>query len=63
MLVEFLSRIDGCLLDGLEEEFGHSRLFDVDEMRLEHAFGSFEPFGSDFDDSAIGELDGGEGVG
>lgn len=56
MLVEFLSSIDGCLLDGLEEEFGHSGLFDVDEVRLEHAFGSFEPFGSYFDDSSVGEL-------
>jgi hypothetical protein len=32
----------------------YSRLFDIDEVRLEHAFGCFESFRADFDRSAIG---------
>jgi hypothetical protein len=42
VLVQLCSYIHCCRLDGVEEEFGHSRLFDVYQVRLEHAFGSLE---------------------
>lgn len=31
-------------------------LLDVDEVRLEHAFGGFEALGANLDCSAVGEL-------
>lgn len=58
MLVEISADIDGGGLDGLEEHFGDARLFDVDEVRLEHAFGGEETFGANFDCAAVGELRG-----
>jgi hypothetical protein len=42
-------------LDGVEEEFGDARLFDVDEVRLEEAFGRFETLAADTNYTAIGE--------
>jgi hypothetical protein len=39
-----------------EETTCYSRLFHIDEVRLEHTFGSFESFGANFDHSAIWEL-------
>jgi hypothetical protein len=42
-------------LDGVEEEFGDTGLFDVDEMRLEQTFGCFEAFRADADDATVGQ--------
>jgi hypothetical protein len=35
---------------------GHTRLFDVDEMRLEHALGSLVPLRTDLDHPSIRQL-------
>ena len=56
MLVELCTDIDRCRLDGLEEHLCDTRLLDVYQVRLEHAFWRLEPLGSDFDYTAIGEL-------
>jgi hypothetical protein len=39
-----------------EEHLRDARLLDVDQMRLEHALGRLEAFGTNFDQSAIGQL-------
>lgn len=42
-------------MNGVEEEFGDTGLFDIDEVRLEKTLGSFETFRADTDDTAVGE--------
>jgi hypothetical protein len=54
-LVQTRSDIDIGGLDGVEEEFGDTGLFDVDEVGLEQTLGGFEAFGADADDAAIRE--------
>ena len=54
-LVQTRSDIDVGGLDGVEEEFGDTRLFDVDKVRLEQTFGGFEAFGTDANDATVGE--------
>ena len=54
-LVEIGADVDVRGLDGVEEEFGDTRLLDVDEVGLEEAFGGFEAFAADADDAAVGQ--------
>lgn len=56
VFVELGADVDGCGLDGLEEHLCDAGLLDVDEVRLEHAFGGFEPLGSDFDYTPVRKL-------
>lgn len=55
-MVEFLSSVDGRGLNRAKEKLGHARLLDIDEMRLEHALGCFEPFRADLDDPSVRKL-------
>lgn len=42
-------------MNGVEEELGDTRLFDIDEVRLEQTFGSFEAFGTNANDATVRE--------
>lgn len=56
MLVQLGPSVDRCRLNSLEQELGHSRLFNVDKVRLEHALWCFISFRSDLDDTSVWEL-------
>ena len=56
VFVELGADVDGCGLDRLEEHLCDAGLLDVDEVRLEHALGGFEPLGSDFDYTPVRKL-------
>lgn len=53
MLVQFRADVDGRVLDRLEEHLRDARLFDVDEMRLEHALRRLKALRADLDHPAI----------
>lgn len=55
MLVQFRADVDGGGLNSLEEHLCYAWLFDVDQVRLEHAFRSFVALGADFDRAAVRE--------
>ena len=56
MLVELGPGVDISSLDGVEEQLGHPRPFNVDEVRLEEDLGSLKPLTSQFHHSAIRKL-------
>lgn len=56
MLVQVRAYVDRRVLDRFEEHLGDARLLDVDQVRLEHALGSFEALRTNFDRAAVGQL-------
>ena len=57
MLVQLRADVDGRILDRLEKHLCDARLFNVDEMRLEHTLGRLKALGADLDHSAVRQLE------
>ena len=53
VLVEGRAHVDIGRLDGGEDQLGDARTFDIDQMRLEESFGSFESLAANFDNSSV----------
>ena len=62
MLVQLRADVDSRALDRLEKHLCDARLFEIYEMRLEHALGRLEALGANLDNSAVRKLDRGEGM-
>lgn len=49
--------VNVCCLNGVEEKFGHSDPFHVNEVRLEESFWGLEALPSDLNNPAVRELE------